>query len=317
MSAPVMYWDDVRGHPVRQDDLDAVFFNLGAAGGSVTVGLRREQIAPGSRPLPPHQHTGDEEIVYVLAGSGVSWQNGATYAVAAGDCVVHAPGKEAHALVAGPDGLDALVYGERVQIEATILPRAGVAWVGPTWVETGVGARPWTRDAAAGELVVPEPGERPPTVVHVEDLEPLVTERGETHMTRRFPTKDKLVRTGLQHVVLAPGRLGFPAHCHSTKEEIFVVLDGEGTLLLYPQVPPGAELRVEEHPVRRGSFIVRPGGTGVAHGFRAGDASLTYLAYGTRETWDVSWYPRSQKIAFSGLGLVGRLERAQYWDGEE
>jgi len=317
MSAPVVHWDDVRGHPVRQDQLDAVFFNLGVAGGSVTVGLRREQIAPGSHALPPHQHTGDEELFYVLGGSGLSWQDGATFEVGPGDCVIHPPGKEAHALVAGPEGLDVLAFGERVPIETSMLPRAGVAWIGRTWVETGAGDHPWARDAAAGELPLTEPGERPATIVRVDDLEPFVTERGDAHFTRRLPTRGKLVRTGLQHVVLEPGKSGFPPHCHSAQEEIFVVLDGEGMLLLYPPVPPGDEPRCQSHPVRAGSVVVRPAGTAVAHAFRAGDAGLTFLAYGTRQGWDVTWYPRSQKLAFLGLGVIGRLERCQYWDGEE
>jgi hypothetical protein len=29
------------------------------------------------------------------------------------------------------------------------------------------------------------------------------------------------------------------------------------------------------------------------------------------------YYPRSNKIAFRGLGVIGRLERLNYWDGEE
>jgi uncharacterized cupin superfamily protein len=58
-------------------------------------------------------------------------------------------------------------------------------------------------------------------------------------------------------------------------------------------------------------------GTGVAHVFRAGEAGLTYLAYGTRDPADICFYPRSSKIAIRGLGLVARLERLDYWDGED
>ena len=61
----------------------------------------------------------------------------------------------------------------------------------------------------------------------------------------------------------------------------------------------------------------RPPGTGVAHLFRAGDGGLTYLAYGTRDPGDVCYYPRSNKISFRGVKLIARLERLDYWDGEE
>jgi uncharacterized cupin superfamily protein len=97
-----------------------------------------------------------------------------------------------------------------------------------------------------------------------------------------------------------------PQHCHSLEEEIFVVLAGGGTLVLGD----------EEIPVRAGNVVARPAGTGVAHLFRAGDEGLSLLAYGTREPGDVCYYPRSNKIAFRGLGVIARLEKLDYWDGE-
>ena len=50
--------------------------------------------------------------------------------------------------------------------------------------------------------------------------------------------------------------LSMPPHCHSLEEEIFVVLEGDGHLLLWE------EDGVEEHEVRAGSVVVRPAGTG-------------------------------------------------------
>jgi hypothetical protein len=31
----------------------------------------------------------------------------------------------------------------------------------------------------------------------------------------------------------------------------------------------------------------------------------------------ICYYPRSNKIVFWGVGVVGRIERLDYWDGEE
>ncbi len=59
-----------------------------------------------------------------------------------------------------------------------------------------------------------------------------------------------------------------------------------------------------------------PAGSGVAHAFRAGDGPLTLLAYGTRDPGDLAYYPRSGKISFRGLGVMGRIEPLEYWDGE-
>ena len=95
--------------------------------------------------------------------------------------------------------------------------------------------------------------------------------------------------------------------CHSAEEELFVVLEGEGLLLLGE----------EEHAVRRGHVVARPAGTGVAHAFRAGEHGLELLAYGTREPNDICFYPRSNKVFLRGIDLVARLERLDYWDGED
>jgi uncharacterized cupin superfamily protein len=107
-------------------------------------------------------------------------------------------------------------------------------------------------------------------------------------------------------MTLRAGRSGYPPHCHSAEEEIFVVLEGEGTL----------SLGEEEHAVREGSIVGRPPGTRVPHAFRAGAADLVYLAYGTREPNDIAYYPRSGKVSLRGVGVMGRIEPLGYWDGE-
>jgi len=37
---------------------------------------------------------------------------------------------------------------------------------------------------------------------------------------------------------------------------------------------------------------------------------------GTREPSDIAYYPRSNKVYFRGVGLMARIERLDYWDGE-
>ena len=64
-------------------------------------------------------------------------------------------------------------------------------------------------------------------------------------------------------------------------------------------------------------MISRPAGTGVAHLLKAGDGGLGFLAYGTREAGDMCYYPHSDKIAFRGLGVIGRIERLDYWEEEQ
>ena len=59
-------------HEVKGSDIDALWQDLGRAAGSVDVGLCRIRIEPGKRPTPAHDHGAEEEIFYVLAGSGLS-----------------------------------------------------------------------------------------------------------------------------------------------------------------------------------------------------------------------------------------------------
>jgi hypothetical protein len=40
------------------------------------------------------------------------------------------------------------------------------------------------------------------------------------------------------------------------------------------------------------------------------------LVYGTREPNDICWYPRSKKIFWRGVGVIGRIEQLEYFDGE-
>ena len=129
------------------------------------------QIAPGKRSTPAHTHSGEEEVFYVLAGAGLSWQGGATYEVAAGDCLVHLIEGPAHTLIAGPDGLDVLAFSERTASEACFLPRAKVSWLGSSWVTAGDTPHPFAQEAAAGDLELPaEPSARPATIVNIADV---------------------------------------------------------------------------------------------------------------------------------------------------
>jgi uncharacterized cupin superfamily protein len=305
--------------PKREVDagpMAGTWWDIGLAGGSVTTGVRRLQVAPGRRSTPAHAHDADEEIFYVLGGEGLSWQDGRTCRVAPGDCIVHPAGGPAHTLIAGPEGVDALVFGTRRDAAACRLPRAGVAWLGDSWVTIGEEPHPWAREAAAGELDCPEPGERFASIVATAEVEAVPRHTGDTdRLVRMLARKAGARLTGLNHFVVRPGGLSCPPHVHAAEEEIFVVLEGDGTLELYEcgAVPPGAP---DEHPVRAGTVVMRPAGSGVAHAFRAGAGGLTMLAYGERCTDEITFYPRSRKLSFRGLGVVGRLELCDYWDGE-
>jgi uncharacterized cupin superfamily protein len=314
----ISHWDERPTWRAEREHIAGTWQSL-TGRESETVGVKRIRVDPGKWSTPLHLEGAEEEIFYVLSGSGTSvqWEGEATlgYPVSAGDCIVHLALENAHTLQAGDDGLDVLAFGQRIHAAGVgWLPRAGIAWLGETW--TPVGAEddhPWKREAEVGPPEFEKTDERPANIVQSDDLEP--AEREGATVGRRVRDLAKAAgsqRTGLRLADVLPGKLNAPPHCHSAEEEIFVVLDGEGSLLLWK------EDGVAEHAVTRGSIVARPAGTGVAHAFRGGDGGLTLLMYGTREPNDICYYPRSGKVYFVGLGVIARLgEPLQYWDGEE
>ena len=239
MDAVPVNWEDVPRREIEVGPIAGTWRDLGVAAGTRQVGLRRMQLPAGMRSTPAHTHSGEEEVFFVLAGSGLSWQGGETYEVAAGDCLVHLIEGPAHTLVAGPDGLDCLVFSDRCVSEACYLPRAQVAWLGSSWVKAGDTPHPYAQEVAAGELELPErPSARPPSIVNLEAVEALAVARGDCASTRRSVSAEAgAVRTALRHFELAAGKLGVPPHAHSGAEELFVVLEGDG---VYLEGAPGA-----------------------------------------------------------------------------
>jgi len=278
-----------------------------------TCGARRVRIDAGRWSTPAHVEGSEEELFYVLGGSGISWQDGHVYEIGPGDCLFHAPGREAHTLRGGDEGLDVLVFGHRHLVASAHLPRSGVSWLGPSWTRSGAAdAHPWALEAQAGPPEVGEPEPRPANIVHLDAVEGAYGGRAKA-LGRTAGAR----RSGLNWVRLDAGEEGAPPHCHSVEEEVFVVLDGSGVLELLPSPARAAAGAVrEEHELRVGQVVVRPAGTGIAHLLRAREQGLTYLLYGTKEPTDICYYPRSNKVALRGVGLIGRIEPLDYFDGE-
>jgi uncharacterized cupin superfamily protein len=304
----VVNFDEVEPRIIGGTQLRGTRWRLGAAAGAARAGLSRYRIAGGERAMPVHVHADEDELFYVLDGEGLSWQDGRAYAVRAGDCILHRAGAAAHTILGAGDGLDVLAFGGGSDTGLTWLPRARAWWNGPHWLPHD-GPNPFDAEEAAGPLEVPEPeAERPPTIVALDDVPAEdYTGGGDVVAVRRdFGDVLESTRTGVGHLVVAPGALSAPPHCHAAEEEVFFVLDGDGTLLLGH----------DEYPVGAGSVVARPPGTGVAHAFRAGDGPLTLLAFGTREPNDIVYFPRSGKVALRGIKARFFIQQVEYWDGE-
>jgi uncharacterized cupin superfamily protein len=310
----LVHWDDVEGFtiPGESAPLGGWWQRLADAAGSVRVGMQRVLLADGQMLTPPHVHTAEEEITFVLSGTATLWQDGKTCTVSAGDTLVFTARGPVHTLIGAAGGCEALVFGTRLMPETGMLPRSKLTWVARSAVRVN-DTHPWEVEAALG-LPEGEPGERPANVVALADVE---GDYGGTW--KRLGAAGGAKRSGLNWSQLPPNEEGASPHCHSADEEVFVILEGEGIFELWDRPTPGgppATEASESHPVRPGHVISRPASTARSHCLRTSEHPMTYLAYGTREPNDVCYYPRSNKIYWRGLGLIARLEPLDYFDGE-
>jgi uncharacterized cupin superfamily protein len=308
----VVHWDDVEWHRQARGEMDATWQRLGQAAGA-EVGVNRVRVAPGRLPTPPHSHGASEEVFFVLAGSALAWQDEQVHEVRPLDCVIHRADEHEHTFIAGPEGLEYLVFGTRHRTEIGWLPRSRAIRIGWPWVE-GRDDDPWDVEALGPPLAYGDPAPRPENILNVDEVE---LEHNGAMATAPLATNERSAQAGLHWEQLAAGRRGSPPHCHSEEEEVFVILGGEGTLELCPSpVREARGAQREDIPLRPGHVIARPPGTGIAHSFLAGPAGLTMLIYGTRRPNDMAWFPRSSKIYWRGLGVIGRIESLEYSDGE-
>jgi uncharacterized cupin superfamily protein len=303
----VAHWDEVEFHRRAKGEMDASWQRLGDAAGTRDVGLSRVRVEPGKLPTPPHSHGASEELYFVLAGSGLAWQDEAVHEVRPLDCVIHRADEHEHTFVGGPDGLEFLVFGTRHSTEIGWLPRSRAIRFGWPWVE-GRDDNPWDLEATVPPLEIGEPAPRPENIVNVDEIEP-ETVRHQTFSY--FTPGEKTKLAGLSWEKLTPGHRGNVPHCHSAEEELYVILDGTATLELWNN-----DGGVEETPLRAGHVVARPPGSRVSHSFRAGREGVTMLTYGTRVPHDMAWFPRSRKISWRAFGVVGRIETLDYFDGE-
>jgi uncharacterized cupin superfamily protein len=116
--------------------------------------------------------------------------------------------------------------------------------------------------------------------------------------------------------IVPPGKRACPYHFHYAQEEVFIVLEGQGTL----------RVAGEMLPIRTGDVISIPPGPEYPHQIiNTSDAPLKYLSLSTLEFPEVCEYPDSGKYftytrTDGPLLQRGRMHRANtdldYWDGE-
>ena len=126
---------------------------------------------------------------------------------------------------------------------------------------------------------------------------------------------------GVMLHVVEPGKKAFPFHSHHLTQELFVILEGEGTY----------RFGTESYPVKAGDVLAAPtGGAEHAHQLsNTGSKTLKYLGISANAAGsDVTEYPDSGKFGVTsrfdwatgkgGIRYIGRKESAlDYWEGEK
>ncbi len=166
--------------------------------------------------------------------------------------------------------------------------------------------------------------ERIKPVINIADVPLDNNGHGENFAARISSFAGKIGMTGgmgvMLHVV-EPGKKAFPFHAHHMSQEMFVILEGEGTY----------RFGDETYPIKPMDVLAAPaGGADVAHQIiNTGNKTLKYLGFSANAVnGDVVEYPDSGKFAVTsrfdwatqsgGVRYVGRQENSLgYWDGEE
>ncbi|MEM7530591.1 MAG: cupin domain-containing protein [Chloroflexota bacterium] len=152
-----------------------------------------------------------------------------------------------------------------------------------------------------------------PQKIHVDAIEKEVVGNGDK-FAATIGTITQLMgmtKLGCTMVEIEPGKRAWPYHLHYGQEELFIILEGEGTL----------RYDDEEYPITQGEIFFAPIGEGTAHQImNTSDTPMRYLALSSMSDPEVCYYPDSQKYgSYSDLGLqfLSRKESAvEYMDGE-
>ena len=111
---------------------------------------------------------------------------------------------------------------------------------------------------------------------------------------------------------LPPGKSNYPFHYHTTNEEVFYVISGNGIL----------ETFEGKRPIAAGDIFVCPVGKNGAHKITntSETKNLVYLDVDTNNTPDIAYYPHSNKIGIRAAGGVRDIfklgSNVSYYDGE-
>jgi uncharacterized cupin superfamily protein len=239
------------------------------------IGIRHDTIEPGWRSSNPHAERDEEEMVFILEGTPDLWSDGFLYRMKPGEAAGW-PGRDgmAHCLINNTDKpVRMLTVGEASRYNSTIYFPTSLEmepWLkkeGKLWADAParkLGPHDGLPDAKRGR---PSPEgsaakRRPSCVVDwkkIKKPDDLHYDGDDELMGIGSPLTQHLglMRIGVWHDCLLPGRRTSWPHAEADEEEFVYVLDGE----------PDAWIDGHLHRLREGDGVGFPSGTGISHVF--------------------------------------------------
>ena len=161
-----------------------------------------------------------------------------------------------------------------------------------------------------------------PRIINLENVSPMPRSHGDHYECQIAPVSVALDSRmiGFNVTVIPPGKKAFPYHAHRGNEEMFFILEGEGSVRI-----DGAT-----HRLRAGDFVSLPPGRDSAHQIiNDSKAPLRYLAVSTMVLPELVEYPDSGKLGMIAGTQGGRApapdsvrhitrlkDGVDYWEGE-
>ncbi|MFM2485095.1 cupin domain-containing protein [Celerinatantimonas yamalensis] len=113
---------------------------------------------------------------------------------------------------------------------------------------------------------------------------------------------------------IPPGKRAVPYHFHHAQEEMFIILNGSGTLRIADQM----------RPIKEGDVICIPAGGQYPHQIiNTSDQLLRYISISTTDSPEICEYPDSNKYlaksthnGSSFRAINSLIENVDYWDNE-
>ncbi len=271
-SAFVAHWRDIEGredqHYSGSDERQAFNASFCEAFGLMRLGAHHQRLPPGRRLSWPHAEADEEEFVFVLEGEPDLWADGYLKRLRPGDGVSFPSGTGlAHTFLNNTDReVRFLVIGEASRL------RSRVHFPLDAYRNDEIGDRHWeidrrplgphdgrphdVTDAATGPIDFSTfvafwrdiEGEDNNHYNGSDELQTISASYGEKH---------GLMRLGIHHERLQPGRRVSWPHAEADEEEFVFVLEGA------PDLWADGHLK----RVQPGDGVVFPAGTGLAHTF--------------------------------------------------